>query len=176
MNWSLVLDSDKSLLSSFFRKLLWIEYCPWTCNNMLNHPKLNVPRSICVLSRTLHDTLIILAEPAWLWDSQPRMATMLRLEKSKRIEFTPGRGTTRGQNALKWMGVYAKGSGTLDGINFHSFFRLWQLVLWMSYYNLLPIYSKGSWIIEEMLLRLAFVTKWCYILYCYYMLRDNVRN
>ena len=65
------------------------------------------------------------------------MATMLRLEKSKRIEFTPGRGTTRGQNALKWMGVYAKGSGTLDGINFHSFFRLWQLVLLMSYSNLL---------------------------------------
>ena len=77
------------------------------------------------------------AEPAWLWDSQPRMATMLRLEKSKRIEFTPGRGTTRGQNALKWMGVYAKGSGTLDGINFHSFFRLWRLVLLMSYSNLL---------------------------------------
>ena len=70
-------------------------------------------------------------------DSQPRMATMLRLEKSKRIEFTPGRGTTRGQNALKWMGVYAKGSGTHNGINFHSFFRLWQLVLLMSYSNLL---------------------------------------
>ena len=63
--------------------------------------------------------------------------TVTLSKKSKRIEFTPGRGTTRGQNALKWMGVYAKGSGTLDGINFHSFFRLWQLVLLMSYSNLL---------------------------------------
>ena len=103
-------------------------------------------------------------------------ATMLRLEKYGRIEFTPGKWTTTGQNALKWMSAYARVSGTFDGFNFHSFFRLWQLVLWMSYHNLLPIYSKGSWIIEEMLLWLAFVTKWCYFLYCYYMLRDNVRN
>ena len=44
--------------------------------------------------------------------------------KSKRIEFTPGRGTTRGQNALKWMSAYARVSGTFDGFNFHSFFRL----------------------------------------------------
>ena len=57
-----------------------------------------------------------------------------------------------------------------------QFSFIFQLVLWMSYYNLLPNYSQGSSIIEEMLLRLGFVTKWCYILYCYYMLRDNVRN
>ena len=32
------------------------------------------------------------------------------------------------QNALKWMRAYAKGSGTFDGTDFHSFFRSWQLV------------------------------------------------
>ena len=31
-------------------------------------------------------------------------------------------------NALKSMSVYAKGSGTFDGTQFPSFFRLWQLV------------------------------------------------
>ena len=38
-----------------------------------------------------------------------------------RIEFTPRRWTTKGQNVLKWMGAYAKGSESLDGTNLHSF-------------------------------------------------------
>ena len=35
-------------------------------------------------------------------------------------------------NALKLMWAYAKGSGTFDRTQFHSFFRLWQLVFWRS--------------------------------------------
>ena len=86
-------------------------------------------------------------EPACLWDSQTRMATMLRLEKSRRIKFSPGRWPTTDQKALKWMRAYAKGSGTVDGTDFRSFFRSWRLFLWrssFSFINLLQNYVSNT--------------------------------
>ena len=47
---------------------------------------------------------LFLAEPAWLWDSQPRMATPLGLEKFERIEFSLGRWPTRGKKRPNWWG------------------------------------------------------------------------
>ena len=50
-------------------------------------------------------------------------------KKYGRIKFSPGRWTTTGPNALKWVRAYAKGSKTFHGINFHSFFRLGRPIL-----------------------------------------------
>ena len=86
-----------------------------------------------------HDTLpwqaespLVVANPAWLWNSQPRVVTPLGLEKSGRIEFSPWKWVPMNQDALKSMSEYAKGSGTFDGTQFPSFFRSWQLVFWRS--------------------------------------------
>ena len=61
-----------------------------------------------------------LAEPAWLRDSQPRMATPLRLENFGRIDFSLGRWITRGKKTPKSMTPYAKVPGELVRIFFHS--------------------------------------------------------
>ena len=61
----------------------------------------------CLLGGTI-------ANPAWLWNSQPRVATPLGLEKSRRIEFSLG-WIFMDPKALKSMSVYVKGSGTFDG-------------------------------------------------------------
>ena len=109
-------------------------------------------------------------------------ATMLRLEKYGRIEFTPGKWTTTGQNALKWMSAYARVSGTFDRFNFRTFFRLWQLVLWMSYSNLLQgvlnVYRKYPFSWHLSLNDVIFCTAttcrkamlgiiWCFVISCY---------
>ena len=56
------------------------------------------------------------------------VVTPLGLEKYGRINFSLGKWMFIDPNALKLMWAYAKGSGTFDGTQFHSFFRLWQLV------------------------------------------------
>ena len=58
------------------------------------------------------------------------MATMLRLEKYGRIKLLLWKRAPADPNAPKWMRAYAKDSGTVDGTDFHSFFRSWQLVFW----------------------------------------------
>ena len=62
----------------------------------------------------------LLAEPAWLRDSQPRMATPLRLENFGRIDFSLGRWITRGKKTPKSMTPYVKVPGELVRIFFHS--------------------------------------------------------
>ena len=42
-----------------------------------------------------------LANPAWLWVSQPRVVGTLKMDKSRRINFSLGRWVPRDQNALK---------------------------------------------------------------------------
>ena len=49
-----------------------------------------------------------LVEPAWLWESQSRMATTLGPEKYGRINFSLGRWTSMGQNAPKLVLKHAK--------------------------------------------------------------------
>ena len=44
-----------------------------------------------------------IAEPAWLGDSQPRMATPLGLEKYGRIDFTLGRWVPTDPKTPKWI-------------------------------------------------------------------------
>ena len=67
-----------------------------------------------------------LAEPAWLRDSQPRMATPLRLENFGRIDFSLGRWITRGKKTPKSMTPYAKVPGELVRIFFHSLLWPWE--------------------------------------------------
>ena len=64
--------------------------------------------------------LVKVAEPAWLRDSQPRMATPLRLENFGRINFSLGRWITRGKKTPKSMTPYVKVPGELVRIFFHS--------------------------------------------------------
>ena len=52
---------------------------------------------------------VYVANPAWLWNSQPRVVTPLGLEKSRRINFSLGKWMFIDPNALKLMWAYAKG-------------------------------------------------------------------
>ena len=64
-----------------------------------------------------------LVEPAWLWESQSRMATMLRLEKYGRIDFSPRKWTKWHQNAAKSRKACAKDEWEPAGTFFHSLFK-----------------------------------------------------
>ena len=88
------------------------------------------------------------AEPAWLRDSQPRMATPLRLENFGRIDFSLGRRITRGKKTPKSMTPYVKVPGELVRIFFihycgrsdHFYMASLQIVLNKVYF------SRYSWV------------------------------
>ena len=69
-------------------------------------------------------------EPACLWESQTRMATMLRLEKYGRIDFSLGRWATTDQNAPKSMRAHARESFGLARTFFRSLSWLWESLFW----------------------------------------------
>ena len=73
-----------------------------------------------------------LVEPAWLWESQSRMATPLGPEKYGRIDFSLGRWTTMGQNAPKLVLKHAKEQVELVRIFLRSLLRPQESLFWRS--------------------------------------------
>ena len=73
-----------------------------------------------------------LVEPAWLWESQSRMATPLGLEKYGRIDFSLGRWTSMGKNAPKLVLSHAKDQVELVRIFLRSLLRPQESLFWRS--------------------------------------------
>ena len=71
-----------------------------------------------------------LANPAWLWDSQPRVVGTLRMEKSKRIEFSHGKWVTRGTKTAKSVQPYVQVSLSTCQKKFRSLLWLWEALFW----------------------------------------------
>ena len=71
-----------------------------------------------------------LANPAWPWDSQPRVVGTLRMEKSKRIEFSHGKWVTRGTKTAKSVQPYVQVSLSTCQKKFRSLLWLWEALFW----------------------------------------------
>ena len=76
-----------------------------------------------------------LVEPAWLWESQSRMATPLGMEKYGRIDFALGRWATMGQNAPKLVFTHAKEQVELVRFFLRSLLRPQESLFWRSSSN-----------------------------------------
>ena len=72
------------------------------------------------------------ANQAWLWDSQPRMVGTMGMEKSKRIDFSYGKWSTRSTKTAKSVQPYVQVPGELVRIFFVHFcascgpFSMWK--------------------------------------------------
>ena len=80
----------------------------------------------------LHSWLV---EPAWLWDSQSRMATPLSMEKFGRIDFSLGKWITRVTKPPKPTKQHVTWAVELVRIFFHSLLWPWEPLSWRSLWN-----------------------------------------
>ena len=81
-----------------------------------------------------------LVEPAWLWESQSRMATPLGLEKYGRIDFSLGKCFTEGKKTPKSVRKHANWAVGLVRIFFHSLLWPWESLSWWSSWSCSRMY------------------------------------